>query len=90
MRLILFMILTNFTIGSKVGFDGNLYTIVDIVFIPKWANTIIKPNKWWKLFTFVVICKNKYGSIEIIGINAIKNPYDMKLTATQIMHMYEN
>lgn len=83
MKLILLHIFTGFTIGSKVFFDGKILSVVDFKISTPFSNGIIRPS-WKTPIHFTLICKNKYGGIEIIGSKVAKSIYESGLSYNEI------
>lgn len=84
MKLILLHIFTGFTIGSKVFFDGKIFTIVDFKISTPFSNGILQPS-WKSPIHFTLICKNKYGGIEIFGSKVAKSVYESGLSYNEIV-----
>jgi hypothetical protein len=91
MKLILFQLITNFTIGSIVYFDKNVHKIVDITMIhPFMKNkSSIFMSTWKKPLWFVVTLVNPHGGINIVGHNAIKDIYNAGYNYEQIVKAFK-
>lgn len=71
MGILLLQLFYNFSIGSLVAFDSNLYRIekIKLVTIFSRKKTFIK-NK----FALIVTMSNKYGGVEIVNAKLLRNP----------------
>jgi hypothetical protein len=79
MGLILFQLFTNFTIGSYVSYNKELFKIIDITFVHLFnTKKSIFRAYYKKPFWWCVTLKNKRGVIELIGNKALREPFVAK------------
>lgn len=83
MKLLLFMLLTNLTIHSKVVFQKKVYSIVDVTIVTPLSSGLFK-QPFYIPFKFIVTIKNKYGGIEIVGRKVIKSIFESWLSYSEV------
>lgn len=79
MKIILFQLLHNLSIGSPVFFEDKELKIVDVHLFFPWTKSDLRPAGK-KFISFLVECETKYGDMEIFGANAITSLNDSQKT----------
>ena len=84
MKLIIFQLLTNLTIGSIVVFNGKIFKIIDFHITTPFSKSRLIRTTWKNPIHVTLFCKNKYGGVEVLGSKAVKSVYEDNLTYNEI------
>lgn len=84
MRILIFNLLTNLTIGSTVVFNRKILKIVDFHITTPFSRSKLIKTTWKDPIHVTLICKNKYDGLEIVGSKAVKSVYEANLSYSEL------